>query len=277
MTGRFEIDMNEVQRREMSIESIAARAAALRQLHSGPNILVLPNAWDAASARAFEKAGFPAIATTSGGVANALGFEDHEGAPAAEMSAAASRIAHAVDIPVTVDFEAGYGRAAAEIAHALIASGAAGCNLEDSDHQGGAGLVDAERQAEHLAAVKAALRAEGAELVLNARVDVFVQRIGTPEEQLAEGLRRARLYHEAGADCIYPILLSDEAMIAEFVRAVGVVNVNIRRGGSLSVECAAALGVRRVTYATSIFREAMTFVEGVAGDVRAMTVAAHGR
>lgn len=261
----------------MTIETVAARADALRRLHAGPNILILPNAWDAASARVFEKAGFPAIATTSGGVANALGFEDHEGAPADEMSAAASRIAHAVDIPVTVDFEAGYGRPAAEIAHALIASGAAGCNLEDSDHQGGTGLVDAERQAEHLAAVKAALHAEGADLVLNARVDTFVQRIGTPEEQLAEGLRRARLYHEAGADCIYPILLSDEAMIAEFVRAVGVVNVNIRRGGPLSIERAAAIGVRRATYATSIFREAMTFVEGIAGDIRTMTLAAHGR
>lgn len=269
--------MNEDLPNEITVETVAARAAALRQLHTGPDILVLPNAWDAASARAFAKAGFPAIATTSGGVANALGFEDHEGAPESEMSAAASRIAHAVDVPVTVDFEAGYGRPAAEIARALIASGAAGCNLEDSDLQGGSGLVDAERQAEHLASVKAALRAEGADLVLNARVDVFIQRIGTPEEQLTDGLRRARLYREAGADCIYPILLSDEAMITEFVRAVDVVNLNIRRGGSLSIERAAALGVRRLTYATSIFREMMTFVEGVAGDIRAMTVAAHGR
>jgi 2-methylisocitrate lyase-like PEP mutase family enzyme len=261
----------------MTIETVAARAATLRQLHAGPNILVLPNAWDAASARALAQAGFPAIATTSGGVANALGFQDHEGAPAAEMSAAASRIAHAVDIPVTVDFEAGYGRAAADIARALIMCGAAGCNLEDSDHQGGGGLVDADRQAEHLAAVKAALRAEGADLVLNARVDVFVRRLGTPEEQLAEGLRRARLYREAGADCIYPILLSDEEMIAEIVRAVGVVNLNIRRGGPLSVERAAELGVRRVTYATSTFRETMAFVDGVAGELRSVAVAAGGR
>jgi 2-methylisocitrate lyase-like PEP mutase family enzyme len=269
--------MNETRPDELTIETVAARAAALRQLHAGPGILVLPNAWDAASARAFASAGFPAIATTSGGVANALGYEDHEGAPRAEMSAAASRIARAVDIPVTVDFEAGYGQAAAEVAHALIASGAAGCNLEDSDHQRGSGLVDAERQAEHLAAIKTALRNEGADLVLNARVDVFIQRIGTPEEQLAEGLRRARLYREAGADCIYPILLSDEAMIAEFVRAVDVVNVNIRRGGPLSIDRAAALGVRRVSYATSIFRETMAFVDDVAADVRAMTEAAHGR
>jgi 2-methylisocitrate lyase-like PEP mutase family enzyme len=277
MIGRFKIHMNEDQRREMSIESVAARAAALRQLHAGPNILVLPNAWDAASARAFEKAGFPAIATTSGGVANALGFDDHEGAPDAEMSAAAARIARAVDIPVTVDFEAGYGRSAEEIAHTLVRSGAAGCNLEDSDHHGGGQLIAAELQAEHLASVKAALRKEGADLVLNARVDVFVRKIGTPEEQLAEGLRRARLYREAGADCIYPILLADEAMIAEFVRTAGVININIRRGGPLSVERAAALGVRRVTYATSTFRETMAFVEGVAGELRATTVAASGR
>jgi 2-methylisocitrate lyase-like PEP mutase family enzyme len=277
MMGRFEIDMNEAQRPEISVESVAARAAVLRRLHAGPNILVLPNAWDAASARVFEKAGFPAIATTSGGVANALGFDDHEGAPDAEMSAAAARITRAVEIPVTVDFEAGYGRSAEEIARTLIRCGAAGCNLEDSDHHGGGPLIAAELQAEHLASVKAALRKEGADLVLNARVDVFVRKIGTPDEQLAEGLRRARLYREAGADCIYPILLADEAMIAEFVRAVGVININIRRGGPLSVERAAALGVRRVTYATSTFRETLAFVEGVASELRATAVAASGR
>jgi len=159
----------------------------------------------------------------------------------------------------------------------LVRSGAAGCNLEDSDHHGGGHLIAAELQAEHLASVKAALRKEGADLVLNARVDVFVRKIGTPEEQLAEGLRRARLYREAGADCIYPILLADEAMIVEFVQAVGIINVNIRRGGPLSVEQAAALGVRRVTYATSIFRETMTFVDGVAGELRTITAAASGR
>ena len=243
-----------------------ARAETLLGLHKGPDMLVLPNAWDAASARAFQAAGFSAIATTSGGVAAALGYEDHQGAPVEEMLAAAARIVAAVDVPVTVDFEAGYELDAAEVVHRLVAVGAAGFNFEDSDHVGG-GLVDAERQAERIAALKTACSEAGVPLVVNARVDVFIQRLGSPEEQLEEGLRRAVLYRQAGADCIYPIILSDEAMIAKFVEAVEVVNVNVRPGGAISLAKAASLGVKRVSYATSIFRESLSHVEHLARDI----------
>ena len=230
-------------------------------------MLVLPNAWDAASARVFQAVGFPAIATTSGGVSAALGFADHEQAPLEEMSAAAARIVAAVTVPVSVDFEAGYRLPPEAIVERLIAIGAAGLNLEDSDHYGEAKLLDAERQAERLAAVKLAARAAGVDLFLNARVDVFVRPEGPPQRQLAEGLRRARLYQEAGADCIYPIMLSDEAMISELVEAVGMINVNLRRGGPLTLARAATLGVRRVTYASSLFRETMAEVERIAAAV----------
>jgi 2-methylisocitrate lyase-like PEP mutase family enzyme len=252
-----------------SIETTAARADALRALHAGPQMLVLPNAWDAASAKVVEAAGFAALATTSGGVAQSLGYADHEGAPVEEMLAAAARITRAVSVPVTVDFEAGYRLAPREIAQRLIAIGAAGMNLEDSDHHGDAPVVNAELQAERLAAVKAVARAEGVDLVLNARVDVFIHRLGTPEEQLTEGIRRARLYRQAGADCVYPIILSDAAMIMAIVEACGVVNVNLRRGGPLSLAQAAALGVRRVTYATSMFRETIAALEGIVAEVKA--------
>jgi 2-methylisocitrate lyase-like PEP mutase family enzyme len=257
-----------------TVEQVASRADRLRALHAGPQMLVLPNAWDAATARAFEAAGFSAIATTSGGVAEALGYQDHEGAPVEEMLAAAERITRAVSVPVSVDFEAGYRLAPQEIVARLIAAGAAGFNLEDSDHHGGAPLVAAEQQAERLAALKAAARAAGVDLFLNARVDVFIRRLGTPEAQLAEGLRRARLYREAGADCVYPISLSDEGMLAELIAAAGIVNVNLRRGGPLSLARAAAVGVRRVTYATSIFRETLAAVERIASEVLAEAPAA---
>lgn len=251
---------------QSAIEATATRAELLRRLHHGSAPLVLANAWDAASARVFEQAGFPAIATTSGGVAAVLGYGDHENAPGEEMLAAAARIIRSVAVPVTIDFEAGYGLSPGEIAEKLVAIGAAGCNLEDSDHRTG-GLVPAEEQAERLSAVKAAMRGLGADLVLNARVDVFVRRQGTPEEQLAEGLRRAALYRAAGADCVYPIMLGDEAMIARFVQEAGTINLNIRRGGPLSIDRAAALGVRRLSYATSLFREASSFLDGVAGEI----------
>jgi len=248
-------------------EVTAARAETLRKLHQGPAMLVLPNVWDVGSARAIAAAGFPALATTSSGVAAALGFEDHEKAPMAEMLAAAARIIAAVDVPVTVDFEAGYGLEPREVAERLVEVGAAGLNFEDSDHRGGAKLVAPEPQAERLAALKAAGRTAGVDLVLNARVDVFIHSEGTPAEQLSEGLRRARLYRDAGADCVYPILLGDEEMIRAFVDAVGVVNINLRRGGAITLSTAAKLGVQRVSYAGSVFRDTMTALEGFAREI----------
>jgi 2-methylisocitrate lyase-like PEP mutase family enzyme len=234
-------------------------------------MLVLPNAWDAASARVLETSGFPAIATTSAGVARALGYEDGEKAPVDEMLSAAARIAGSVSVPVTVDFEAGYGLEPREIVECLITAGAAGFNFEDAEHRGDTAMVDASLQAERISALKAASRAAGVDLVLNARVDVFIHRLGTAEEQAVEGLRRARLYHDAGADCIYPILLGDEEAISRFVQAVGVVNVNLRPGGPLSLRRAAELGVRRVSYAGSIFREAMSATERLVADLRAQS------
>jgi 2-methylisocitrate lyase-like PEP mutase family enzyme len=254
------------------VESLVEKAAMLRNLHAGPGMLVMANAWDAASARAFEAAGFPAVATTSGGVAATLGYQDHEDAPADEMFAAAARIARAIAVPLTADLEAGYRLPPALIAQRAIAVGAAGVNLEDSDHHAGGVLVEAEQQAETLTAFKAAARAAGVDLVLNARVDVFIRRVGTPAEQLAEGIRRGKLYREAGADCLYPIGLADEALIAAFGQGVGCpVNINARRGGA-PLSRLAALGVRRVTYATTLFRESLAMVEQMASELQANLV-----
>jgi 2-methylisocitrate lyase-like PEP mutase family enzyme len=145
----------------------------LRSLHRPGAPLLLPNAWDVATARAVVAAGFPVVATTSAGVAATLGYEDHESAPADEMLAAAARIAKGVEVPVTVDAEAGYGMQPAELVAALRSAGAAGCNLEDTDHTAG-GLRDPDRQAEWLGAVRQAASADGYGLVINARVDVFL-------------------------------------------------------------------------------------------------------
>src|SRR3954454_12236730 len=134
---------------------LQSRCELLRSLHRRRAPLLLPNAWDVATARAVVAAGFPVVATTSGGVAATLGYEDHEAAPAGEMLAAAARIARGVDVPVTVDAEAGYGLAPAELVAALRSAGAAGCNLEDTDHAAGS-LRDPERHAEWLRAGRGA-------------------------------------------------------------------------------------------------------------------------
>lgn len=251
------------------LDQLVAKVAAFRGLHAGPGMLVMANAWDAASAQRFEAAGFPAIATTSGGVAISLGYADHEQAPVDEMLASAARIIRTVPLPVTVDFEAGYGLAPDEIARRLIDIGAVGLNLEDTDHHGGTGLVPAEAQAERLAAVKAAARALGVDLFVNARVDVFIRREGDLETQVAEGVRRGRLYREAGVDCVYPIILSAPSTICAMVEACEVVNVTVRRGGPLSLDVAASAGARRVTYATSLFRDTMNALDGIAAEIRA--------
>ena len=176
----------------------------LRSLHRPGTPLLLPNAWDVATARAVVAAGFPVVATTSAGVAATLGYEDEEGAPADEMLAAAARIAKGVEVPVTVDAEAGDGMQPAELVAALRSAGAAGCNLEDTDHTVG-GLRDPDRHAEWLRAVRQAASADGYRLVINARVDVFLGPFlasagPDPGGLVPEALRRANAYLEAGVD-----------------------------------------------------------------------------
>src|ERR671926_1171449 len=138
---------------------LQSRCDLLRSLHRPGTPLLLPNAWDVATARAVVAAGYPVVATTSGGVAATLGYEDHEGAPGDEMLAAAARIARGVDVPVTVDAEAGYGMQPAELVAALRSAGAAGCNLEDTNHAAGT-LRDPEPHAEWLRAVRQAASEE---------------------------------------------------------------------------------------------------------------------
>src|SRR3954449_2577920 len=223
------------------------RCDLLRSLHRAGAPLLLPNAWDVATARAVVAAGFPVVATTSGGVAAALGYEDHERAPAEEMLAAAARITRSVDVPVTVDAEAGYGMEPAELVAALRSAGAAGCNLEDSDYAAGR-LRDPDRHAEWLRAVRQAASADGYPLVINARVDVFLGPFlagagaGTQDELVPEAVRRANAYLEAGVDCVFPITLWEAGALRRFVSEVrGPVNV-VRLPQAPSLAELAALG-----------------------------------
>jgi 2-methylisocitrate lyase-like PEP mutase family enzyme len=228
---------------------LAARAGALRALHRPGAPLVLRNAWDAASAKALGE-GAPAVATTSVGVAEALGYADGGNIPAEVAFAALARIVAAVDVPATADCEAGYGLEPDAFVEGLLAAGAVGCNLEDTDHATGA-LRDPVAQAAYVAAVKDAGRAAGVDLVLNARVDVHV-RGGTFED----GLLRARAYREAGADCVYPIFCHDEEQIAAYVEAAAVVNVHVHASAP-TVARMGELGVARASYGGSLFREAL--------------------
>ena len=238
------------------------RCDLLQSLHRPGDPLLLPNAWDVATARAVVAAGFPVVATTSGGVAATLGYEDHEGAPGDEMLAAAARIARGVEVPVTVDAEAGYGMDPAELVTALRSAGAAGCNLEDSDHAAGR-LRDPAQHAEWLSAVRRAASEQDYPLVINARVDVFLHPFlagagpGTQEELVPEALRRANAYVEAGVDCVYPITLWETDALRRFMSEVrGPVNV-VRLPQAPRLADLAALGVARVSWGILLHGDAM--------------------
>jgi 2-methylisocitrate lyase-like PEP mutase family enzyme len=243
-------------------------AQRLRELHEGPAPLVLPNAWDAASARTVERLGFPAVATTSGGVAEALGWSDGEDIPPQEMLAAVERIAGVVQVPVTADLEGGYGLEPADLAGRLLATGAVGCNIEDTDHHGEGPLLDPELHAERLAAIKEAGRAAGVDLVLNARVDVYVRAVGEPHQRVEEALRRGRLYRAAGADSVYPIGVAEESDIRALVEGLDCpVNVMLRPNGP-ELPRLAELGVSRVSIGSGLFRVAMQAAERLAASMR---------
>lgn len=244
-------------------------AQALRGLHYGSQPLLLPNAWDVASARLVAEAGFPVIATSSHAVAASLGFPDTDAMPADVAFGAVARVAAGVEVPVTADLEAGYGLSPGEFVDRLLAAGAVGCNLEDTDHRGSAGLVAVERQAERLDAVRAAGEAAGVPIVINARVDVFIREFGPPESRLEEAIRRGKAYLAAGADCVYPIGLTDQDAIASFVREMGApVNIWLRPDAP-SRQTLAALGVARISLAAGLFRRAMSAARQALGELRA--------
>jgi 2-methylisocitrate lyase-like PEP mutase family enzyme len=240
---------------------LQSRCHRLRSLHKPGEPLLLPNAWDVPTAKAVVAAGFPVVATTSVGVAEALGHEDH-GAPGAEMLAAAARMADAVDVPVTVDAEAGYGMEPAAFVAALRRAGAVGCNLEDSYHAGES-LRDADAQAEYLAAVRRAADDDGYPLVINARIDVFFGPFlagagpGTQQELVPEAVRRAQAYIEAGVDCVFPIGLWETDALSSFMAEVQVPVNLVRVPQAPSLTELAELGVARVSWGPFLYWQAM--------------------
>ncbi|MDI1463981.1 isocitrate lyase/phosphoenolpyruvate mutase family protein [Catellatospora sp. KI3] len=241
--------------------TVNRHAAVLRDLHRPGTPLLLPNVWDCTSAYAVVAAGLPAVATSSVAMADSLGHRDGETAPVGQLLDAVARIAAAVPVPVTADLERGYRMRPAELVERLAATGAAGCNLEDSDPATGE-LVDPGRQADFLAEVRAAARDRGVDLVLNARIDTYLRPAGGTTVLLDGALQRARRYRAAGADCVYPIGLSDHAAVAEFVAGAGApVNVLARDAGEL--RGLAALGVARISFGPYLHRACRGHLDGV--------------
>ncbi|MFH8756727.1 isocitrate lyase/phosphoenolpyruvate mutase family protein [Streptomyces atroolivaceus] len=235
-------------------------ASVFRALHHGrlpADPLVLPGPWDAASARVFEDAGFPALATPSAGVAASLGYADGQ-TPAAEMFAAVARIARAVSVPVSADVEAGYGLAPDELVERLLEAGAVGCNLEDSAD---GVLADPRRHADRLAEVRAVA---GGRLFVNARVDTYIHGDPAATDVVAETIARARLYAEAGADCVYPIMAPAGALPRVAAAVPVPLNAVGAPDGPSAVRRLGELGAARITFGPQLQHRASEAVRGLA-------------
>lgn len=247
---------------------LVQKANLLRSLHHGSPPLLLPNAWDVASARAVEEAGFPVVATSSSAVAESLGLSDADSMPPDLVFDVIARVAASVRVPVTADLEAGYQLSSPNLVARIIDSGVVGCNLEDTDHHGPDVLVPIDRQAERIRAVREASVAAGVPLVINARVDVFIREAGGSDGRLAEGIRRGKAYRDAGADCLYPIGLRDSAAIETFVREVEApVNIWLRAGGP-SLQTLSALGVARISLASGLFRRSLNEIKRALAELK---------
>ncbi|PZS13908.1 MAG: isocitrate lyase/phosphoenolpyruvate mutase family protein [Pseudonocardiales bacterium] len=242
----------------------AALAAELRLLHDAPEPLILVNVWDVASARVVAALpGCTAIATASHSIAAAHGYDDGEQIPLEVMIDAIARIAAAVDLPVSADLEAGYGDAGTTVRRA-IAAGAVGGNIEDAmaplDHA--------------VAAVEAVVRAgdaEGVPFVLNARTDVFLQPgERSPDEVVAEAVRRGRAFLDAGAACVFVPARLDTVTAARLVDGIGLRKVSVIAvpGGATPSEFG-ALGVARVSFGPWTQRAALTALADVGADLLA--------
>lgn len=247
------------------------KAEDFRKRHHGPGLLVLPNAWDAASARVLELAGFPAIATTSSGVATALGSRDGQRISRDLLVETTARITRVVNCPVSADIEAGYGDSLPDVlqtVRAIIGTGAIGINIEDSLIHQPDTLTDLSYQVELIRALRALAGEVGVPFVINARVDVYLHAIGAPETRFAHTVQRANAYLQAGADCVYPIGALDRETIAGLVQAIsGPVNI---MGGppQPTLPELEALGVARVSLAGGLMRAALGRLRTIARELR---------
>ena len=249
----------------------AELARQFLELHRGPKILVLPNAWDVASARVFEDAGFPAIGTSSAGVAFSLGYPDGEKIPREEMLAVVRRIAEAVEVPVTADVEAGFGSTPEEVAdtaRAVIATGAVGMNLEDGVEGKPEFLADVNLQKETIRAVLEVAIGAGVPFALNARTDIFLYGIGPAETRLARAIERLNAYRVTGATSLFAPGVKDKETIAQLARGLaGPLNI-LATVGTPPVAELQQLGVARVSVGSGPMRATLGFLGRLARQLR---------
>ena len=242
----------------MTSPDAAARARTLLDLHHTGRTLVLPNVWDAWSARVVADAGFPALSIGSHPLADSRGQGDGEDMTLDDALDGVRRICTAVpDLPVTADLESGYDTAPAELVERLLEAGAVGLNVEDTVHSEGR-MRSVEEHAEYVAGLREAADAAGVDVVINARTDVFIKP-GMFDDPVGEALTRLRACEEAGARCVYPVGAPDAAAVRALLDGLdGPVNVIASPGSGSragSLDDLREMGVHRVTFGPLLQRE----------------------
>lgn len=247
-----------------------AKAKRFQALHREGDILVVANAWDAASARVFEDAGVKAVGTGSAGVAFSHGYADGEIMPREVMLAAIGEIVAAVDVPVTADIVTGYGttiEAVVDMVQAVIALRAVGVNIEDSAASGDPLLTDVVWQTEKIRAVCDAVRNAGVPIVVNARTDSYWLKLGDDKERLRESITRANRYREAGADCLFVPSVTDASTIKTLVAEIaGPLNI-LAVPGCPPIGELQQVGVRRVSQGSGPMRATMMLTRRIAQEL----------
>jgi len=250
----------------MDNQAQGRKAELLRKLHAGPRVLVLPNAWDVASARVLEELGYPAIATTSAGVAFSLGYPDGQRVSRDEMLEVVARISRAVRVPVTADMESGYGttpKDMAETAKAIVAAGAVGLNFEDVIGDTESSQVDTKLQVEKIRTIREVSASLGVPLVINARTDIYLMPIGPEATRFERTVERLRAYRAAGADCVFAPGVKERGLSEKFVKAVEApLNILVTPGCPPIAELE-KFGVARASIGSGVMRSALGLVRRI--------------
>ena len=250
------------------------KAELFLKYHQDKEILVLLNSWDIGSSKLIEASGYKAIATTSMGIAASLGYPDCQIITLSEMIEAITGIVNGVQVPVTVDIEAGYGNNLNEIIDSvkkIIATGIVGVNIEDSLELSPV-LIDEMEFCERISAIRALSNSLGFHLVINARTDSFYTSSGSPQEKLSESIKRGNKYREVGADCIFVQPVSDKNIISTLVKEINapiniLANPTIGSGSPITISELQDLGVARVSLGSSLMKATLALIKKVADEL----------
>ena len=250
------------------------KAELFLKYHHDKEILVLLNSWDIGSSKLIQACGYKAVATTSMGIAASLGYPDCQIITLSELIEVVSGIVKGVQVPVTVDFEAGFGNNLDEIIDSvkkIIATGIVGINIEDSIDLSPV-LIDETEFCERISAIRALSDSLGFHLVINARTDSFYTSSGSPREKLSESIKRGNKYREAGADCIFVQPVWEKETIRTLVKEINapiniLANPTIGAGVTPSISVLQDLGVARLSLGSSLMKAVLALTKKVADEL----------